>query len=274
MSAEDNLRRGDLDAALQELQQQIRKEPAVSKHRVFLFQLLVVLGQWQRAKTQLDTLRDLDAATLPMVETYREALRCELLRAAVFAGRRTPLLFGEPQQWAAEMVHALALAAKGEAAAALAMRQKALDAAPAVPGRIVTGAAAADDAGQPFAWLADADSRLGPLLEMIVNGKYYWVPPSAVRSLRVDAPTDLRDLVWLPATVQWQNGGEAIALLPARYPGSEGAVDPLLRMARRTEWIDQGHDTFHGLGQKVLATDIGDYGLLDVRTLTFEPAPG
>jgi type VI secretion system protein ImpE len=96
MSAQDALRRGDLDAALQQLQQQVRQEPAAGKHRVFLFQLLVVLGQWQRAKTQLDVLRDLDDSTLPMVNTYRQALRCELLRAGVFAGRRTPLLFGEP----------------------------------------------------------------------------------------------------------------------------------------------------------------------------------
>jgi type VI secretion system protein ImpE len=275
MSAQEALRRGDLEAALQQLQQQVRQEPAVSRHRVFLFQLQVVLGQWQRAKTQLDVLRDLDAATLPMVNTYRPALRCELLRLAVFAGKRTPMLFGQPQQWAADMVHALQLSAEGRAGAAHDLRQRALEAAPAVAGRL--GVARPGDGReqqqeQPFAWLADADSRLGPLLEMIVNGKYYWVPATAVRTLRIEAPADLRDFVWLPATVRWQNGGEAIALLPARYPGSEGAGDAALRLSRRTEWCDQGHDTFHGLGQRVLTTDTGEHGLLDVRQIAFEAA--
>ena len=30
--------------------------------------------------------------------------------------------------------------------------------------------------GQPFEWVADADSRLGPVMEAIINGRYYWVP--------------------------------------------------------------------------------------------------
>jgi protein involved in temperature-dependent protein secretion len=30
--------------------------------------------------------------------------------------------------------------------------------------------------GNLFAWLADADVRLGPVLEAIVDGKYYWIP--------------------------------------------------------------------------------------------------
>lgn len=272
-SAEDRLRSGDLDGALQELQKLVRREPAAAAHRVFLFQLLVVLGQWDRARTQLSVLRDLDASTLPMVDTYGAALRCERLRAAVFAGERTPLLFGEPAQWAAELVHALALAAAGRAGDAQALRARALEAAPAVPGRIEVASGGAT-AGHDFAWLADADSRLGPLLEVIVEGKYYWVPPAAVRSIRIEPPADLRDLVWLPAMLQWQNGGEAVGLLPARYPGSESTGDPALCLGRRTEWLEQGHETFHGLGQKVLATDAGEFALLDVRSLQFAPPAG
>lgn len=267
MSAEQQLRSGNLDAALQELQDQVRKEPARPEHRVFLFQLFVVLGQWERARTQLNVLRDLDAKTIPMVQTYREALRCEVLRAEVFAGKRSPLLFGEPAAWIAGMVQALSLSANGDVAEAQAMRAQALEQAPALAGVLKLAAPGADPAAtseQPFAWIADADSRLGPLLEAIINGKYYWVPWSAITSVTLDAPADLRDMVWLPAHFRWTNGGEAVALLPARYPGSE-AADPALRLARRTEWIDAGDQEFRGLGQKLLATDAGEHGLLDVR---------
>ncbi|MBK8096563.1 MAG: virulence protein SciE type [Planctomycetes bacterium] len=275
MTAEQTLLAGDPAKALSELQQRIREEPAVARHRVFLFQLLSVLGQWDRARTQLDVLRDLDPATVPMVKTYREVLRCEVLRAEVFAGKRTPLLFGEPAQWAAELVSALKLAAEGKVAESQALRARALEAAPATPGTLTLsvkahGGGAHKDESQPFEWIADADSRLGPMLEAVVNGKYYWVPFTAIAELRLEKPTDLRDFVWMPASCRWTNGGEAVALLPARYPGSERAT-AALQLGRATEWQDLGHDLFAGSGQKLLATDNGEWGLQDVRAVRLRP---
>ncbi|HCK80355.1 MAG TPA: virulence protein SciE type, partial [Candidatus Competibacteraceae bacterium] len=80
MQAEQSLREGRLQDALAELQAQVRKEPANPKYRIFLFQLLAVQGQWERALNQLNVVGEMDAASLPMVQTYREAIRCELLR--------------------------------------------------------------------------------------------------------------------------------------------------------------------------------------------------
>ena len=97
-------------------------------------------------------------------------------------------------------------------AAAQELRDKAYEAAPAVSGKI-------NDT--PFEWIADADSRLGPMLEAVVNGKYYWVPLSAIHELLIEAPSDLRDLVWIPANFTWTNGGQVGWLIPTRYPGSE-----------------------------------------------------
>ncbi len=39
-----------------------------------------------------------------------------------------------------------------------------------------------------------------PVLEAMVNGKYYWIPFSRLASIVIEAPADLRDRVWLPAT--------------------------------------------------------------------------
>jgi type VI secretion system protein ImpE len=276
MSAEELLRAGNLDGAQQELQQRIRREPANASHRVFLFQLFAVTGQWDRAKTQLQVLRDLDPKTIPMVQAYSQALRCEVLRAEVWRGSRTPLVFGQPEEWIAGMVQAAALSANGKVAEAQAMRAQALDQAQPSAGRIEIadpGKAADPKAAplaQPFTWIADADPRLGPLLEAVVNGKYYWVPWTAIASLTFEAPADLRDFVWLPATVKWQNGGDAVALLPARYPGSETAANAALRLGKRTEWSDAGHDEFRGSGQKLLATDGGEFAMLDVRRITID----
>lgn len=261
MSAEQAIRDGDLSGALAELQAQVRNDPANAKHRIFLFQLLSVQGDWDRAARQLNLLGDLDAATLAMVQTYREALRCEKLRAGVFEGKHTPLVFGDPTQWVALMIEALRVAGQGDQAGAQRLRGEAFELAPTVQGKIN------DDA---FEWVADADSRLGPMTEAIINGAYYWVPFERIKELQIEPPADLRDVVWMPAQFTWANGGGTVALIPTRYPGSESDERAQIRLARRTEWLEQGEDVYVGLGQRMLATDQGEYPLMDVRTISLD----
>lgn len=260
MSAEDLLREGNLEAAKAALQETVRREPAVPKHRVFLFQILSLLGDWKRAMTQLEVLRDMDASTLPMVQTYGSAIQAELFREEVFAGRRAPLVLGEPEGWLAALMQALTLTAEGKVDQAEPLRARAFDEAEAFPGTID---------GAPFEWIADADTRIGPVLELIANGRYFWVPFSRIAELKLEPPTDLRDFVWAPAQIVLGNGGDVAALIPTRYAGTPGSDDSL-RMARRTEWRDLGGGCFAGLGQRMLATDAGEFPLLDVRHVSLE----
>jgi type VI secretion system protein ImpE len=265
MLAKDSLKSGDVGRSLHDVQDEIRRRPADVKNRILLFQLLVLVGDWQRAVNQLQVIAGLDAAALPMVHTYREAIRCEVLRAKVFAGQATPLVFGDPQQWVALLLEALRLTAEGNHQQAQQLRDQAFDRAPAIPGTVD---------GQPFAWIADADPRLGPVLEMIVNGAYYWVPFGSIGKLAVDQPADLRDLVWATVQVTWSNGGDAFGLVPTRYSGSEANADAQIQLARKTEWSELAPEMFCGQGQRMLATDEGDYSLLDVRTIILETATG
>jgi type VI secretion system protein ImpE len=258
MAALDALRDGDLDKALAELQQEIRQSPADARLRVFLFQLLTVQGQWDRALVQLNTAAELDPIALAMAQMYREALRCEVFRADVFAGKRSPLIFGEPPAWIGWLVEAQRLTAEGLHEAAGKLREQALEAAPATAGTI-------DE--RPFQWIADADPRLGPVLEAIVAGRYFWIPVQNIRTIRLEPPEDLRDVVWMPAQFTWSNGGDAVGLIPTRYPGSERSADPLVRLARKTEWVGVAEGVQLGLGQRLLATDEDDFSLLDVRRI-------
>jgi type VI secretion system protein ImpE len=65
MGAEEALKQGDLDAALADLTDRVRRSPADARLRTFLFQLFAVLGQWDRALSQLDVAGELDAAPWP-----------------------------------------------------------------------------------------------------------------------------------------------------------------------------------------------------------------
>jgi len=258
MQAEQSLHEGRPEEALKQLQEAVRKEPANPKLRIFLFQLLTVLGRWDRALTQLHVAGDLDNGNLLMVQTYREAIQCELLREAVFAGKRTPLLFGEPQRWMALLVEALRLDADGHFVEAKALRGEAFDLAPAISGTIN---------GAEFEWIADADTRLGPTLEAIVNGKYYWIPYQQIAKIELDEPVDLRDVVWMPALFTWSNGGQATGLISTRYPGSEKSEDAMIQLARKTEWEEFTENAYRGIGQRLLATNVDDYALMDVRNI-------
>jgi len=265
MLAEESLRAGNLKEALTQLQGQVRAEPSNSKHRVFLFQLLAVLGEWERALTQLEVLGEMDAGTLAMVQAYREPLKCESVRSAVFEGRQSPTIFGEPEHWMALQMEALKLTATGHYAQGRQLRDEAFELAPTTSGSVD---------GKPFEWIADADARLGPMLEAIVNGRYYWIPFHRIRRIQIEEPADLRDVVWTPVHFEWANGGEMVGMIPTRYPGSEASDDPQIRMARKTEWVERDEETFFGLGQRMLATDEGEYPLIDARAIELTPAVG
>lgn len=257
-AAELSLRNGDPAGALAHLQEQVKLQPANAKLRVFLFQLLCVLGQWERALNQLKVASGLDPAALAMAQMYGEAVRCEAIRADVFAGRKSPMIFGQPEQWLALLIESLLVSGQGEAARAEELRLRAFDEAETSTG---------DLNGQPFEWIADADSRLGPVLEAVINGRYYWVPFARLAAVTLEEPEDLRDMVWAPAQFQFENGGELLGLIPTRYPGSERSDDGQLVLARKTTWNEVSPDAHHGLGQRIIATDGGEVPLLEVRQL-------
>jgi len=257
--AEQSLKGGDPVAALAHLQEQVRAKPADPKLRIFLFQLLCVLGQWERALNQLDVASGLDPGALAMAKTYGDALRCEAVRDDVFEGKKSPMIFGQPEQWLALLIESLLVAGNGEHERSRQLRSRAFEDAPASQGEID---------GRPFSWISDADSRLGPVLEAVINGRYYWVPFSRVTTIQIEPPEDLRDMVWMPAHLQFENGGESVALIPTRYPGSETAGDGLIALARKTVWEEMAPDMHRGLGQRIIATDTGDAPLMEVRAIS------
>ena len=261
LQAEELLRKGKLDEALAKLQDQVRDDPAKAELRMFLFQLLSVMGDWKRAMTQLNVAAELDGEKMLVAEICRPALEAEPFRAAVFKGQKSPLVFGEPEEWVSWLIQANELLAGGELAAAAKLREQAFEAAPAVSGKLN---------GKDFAWLADGDTRLGPIIEAVIDRKYFWVPMTRVKTIRIEEPKALRNMVWAEAQFTWTNGGHAPGLIPTRYVGSETCDDSGLRLGRGTNWqeLEGGH--FVGLGQRMLATDNGEYPLLEIRSIMLD----
>jgi type VI secretion system protein ImpE len=129
--------------------------------------------------------------------------------------------------------------------------------------------------GKPFADLRDADPRIGPRLEIIVGGRYTWMPLEHLSSLTMEAPKRLRDLYWAPVhieTTQALGGYGGEALLPVLTPLAFQHPDEKIRLGRVTEWIELSTGDEAPQGQKFLLVDDEEFPLLEVRELQIQAA--
>jgi type VI secretion system protein ImpE len=265
MKAQELFDAGQVGEALRSLQDEVRQRPGDLDLRVFLFELLAVAGQWERALTQLDVLTSMEPKAVAFARLYQPLARAEILRAQIAAGGAAPVIFGEPELWMAEALHGNALLAKGQVAAAGQALQSALNASPKTRGSVN---------GSACEWLADADLRFGPFLEAVIEGRFFWVPFFRIRKLSTQPPKRIHELLWLPAGFTWTNGGEAVGFVFTRYPGTEKEPDNDLKLNRKTDWRSLDGGVTLGLGQKLIASDKEDYPALDIRQLELEGTGG
>jgi len=260
MSEKKLLFSGTIAGSLEDLKEKIRKAPARPELRTYLFQLLCVIGDYDRAMTQLNVAADMDEENKLMAQACGPLLNCEVLRQEIFNGQHSPLVFGEPEEWMGLMIQALMLDGKKGHKAAKDIRNKAIELAEPISGEINT---------EPFEWLADADSRLGPVLEIIVEGRYYLTAMSNIKKIEIAEPRDLRDVIWLPVSVVWKNDGQSVGFIPTRYQGSVETQEDEVLLGKKTIWKEVYKDVFFGQGQRMLATESKDYPIMDVREINF-----
>lgn len=266
----------------------MRAKPQDVQARWLLFELLCVLGQWERALKQLQTWAGLSKNFDSAAHVMRGLIKAERQRMEVFAGQAEPATIAVAQAgapapnadneapdaqalaWMADLADALRLVASaqgGGAADALeasdATREAALSQVPDTPG--------SSNLQPSFNWIADSDSRLGPVCEVILIGAYRWLAFDDIRSITKAAPERLLDLVWSQVDIVLRDGTPLTGYMPMRYPVHEGDRDALL-MARETVWHETGRTGVHGRGQKMWMTDAGDMALLDLRECRFGPA--
>jgi type VI secretion system protein ImpE len=262
--ADELLRAGDLQGARASLVETIKRAPADQPARLFLFQLLCLTGEWDKAKTHLRALTSVSPEAQMLAVNYNMAIDAELNRQEVFAGKAPAALLVGDSAWAGDLAAALGAQADGRVEEAETRRTLAFDAAPDTPGEID---------GVAFEWIADADIRFGPAFEAIIAGRWGLVPFDAVDRIESEGPRDLRDLVWLPAQVHFRTGTSVNALLPTRYPGTETDGEDALKLARGTIWREEAWGQ-SGLGQHVWSlSDGSEVDLLSLRRLAFGARP-
>ena len=253
MIADDLLSSGDLAGARAALVETIKRAPEDGRARMFLWQVMAVQGDWDKAAVQLRSLASVAGETQMLATVYSQAIAAEKQRAEAYGGRAPLPVLVSSSPWIDTLAQGLAALARGEAEEGAHLRDEAFDAAGDTPGEID---------GHRFGWIADVDPRLGPCFEAVAAGRWGLIPFEAVSHIKTEGPRDLRDVVWLPVELTLRSGQSAAALLPARYPGAETAADSL-KLGRSTEWQDDVP-----FGQRTWATDDGgERGLLEFREI-------
>jgi len=249
---------GDLGGTQSTLVQGVRENPGDAGMRMFLFQLLLLTGEWDKAEVQLRALAQLSPDAQMLAAVYGQAIAAEKTRADAFAGKAPFVSLRGRSSWLSDLCGALAALSRGEGREAEALRDKAFDEATETPGHWGETA---------FKRISDSDSRFGPAFEAIVAGRWGLIGFDEISSIRSEGPRDLRDIVWLPVEMTFRDGQSAAALMPARYPGTEAADDDAVRLARSTLWRD-GALGGEGIGQRLWFLDDGsEFGLLSLRNL-------
>jgi type VI secretion system protein ImpE len=254
---DDLLRSGDLDGARAALIDAVKRAPSDPSARMFLWQLMAVSGEWDKAVNQLRTLAQLSAEAQMLATVYHQAIEAEKVRADAYAGKTPFNVLVSSSPWIDTLALSLAATAAGNAAEGARLRDEAFDEAGDTPGAIKD---------EKFAWIADVDSRLGPCFEAVVSGKWGLIPFEAVSRIKTEGPRDLRDVIWLPVELSLRSGQSAAALLPARYPGTQDCTSDL-KLGRATAWRGEGDDEVP-VGQRLWTTDSGlEFGILDFNEL-------
>jgi len=261
MNAKELLDAGRLTALVELLNQEVRAHPADAKLRTFLFDALCFAGDYERAQRQLDALEGLNTQLESGIAIYRKLLAAEQSRLAVVSESQLPVFLLEPPTFASLYLAALHRLREGDAADARALLTQGMEHQPAASGQID---------GQKFTDFSDADPFLSPFLEVIVNERYAWVPFVQIKRFKIDTPKHLRDLLWVPATLETVGGPSGSVLLPVLYSGSFRCPDEQVRLGRATEWDDVGENLVRGRGQRMYLVDDGERPILQCREIEFD----
>ena len=236
VSAEELLRAGKLEDAIELVGAGLRANPADARQRTFLFELLCFSGAHDRADKQLDVLAGASREAGMGALLYRAALSAERTRQEMFQEGRFPQGGPTPKPVSGTL--------NGRPFQTL------LDADPRVGARLEVFAA-----GQ-YLWIP---------FEHVATIRM--APPKRLRDL-LWAPAVVRT----GAGFQGVELGEV--LLPVLAPLSWQHGDNAVRLGRVTEWAELEDGTAVPLGQKLLLADGEEVPILELRELDITQTAG
>jgi type VI secretion system protein ImpE len=261
MTAKELFDAGDLTAAIAKIGDELKNDPADTRRRTFLFEMLCLSGDLDRAAKQLDVIARGGAESEVAVQQYRGALQCEKLRRLCFTDGLRPGLPKNIPAYTDMHLDAINHIRQNRVDEARALLEQAAELRPEVNCAIN---------GDMFDDIRDADDLMAPFLEVFTLNNYSWVPWEMVATVTIPPPKHLRDLIWTPAMVELTIGSLGEVLLPALYAQSYSHTDNQVKLGRATAWRADIEGLALASGQRLLATGDRDWPLLEIREIQCE----
>ena len=254
-----------LGDAMTEMENAGRQNPSALSHRMALFQILIINGAWERALKQLYTCYRLSNSLSKIAETYGDLIRAERQREKVFSEKGTPAFLGEKPIWMEGLIQSIEYQQQEQYDLADTLRLQAFEQISDVVCTIETASNVFE-----VPWLTDMDSRIGPTVEIMYCGRYFWVPMQQIQNIRFYPIENLRDLVWRAIEIQLTDSDDVMqAFMPARYPYSYLAGEDE-KVSKITTWQMQGQTGNCGFGQKMWMSEGYDFSINECRSLIFK----
>jgi len=256
----EQIKSGELLKARSWLIEEIKKNPGAPRLRTLYFQVLIFLGEWEKARKHLEAVPVTDEGVKQALEIYKSLVAAEQERLRVRQLEAEPSFLPEIPQYYPLYLAGVKCLAAGDA-------DGVRDAFQQIDSQLddLTGTVN----GKEFTGFRNTDSALGYFLEAFVHGRYVMVPYEEIREILMNAPETLYDLIWPQAALTTWSGLSMNCFLPALYPESYQQEDELLKIGRVTDWVSLGGGFVKGLGQQVF--DIGgeDMAILEMREIQF-----
>lgn len=275
---------GQLQAAIDHLQQALRQKPAAHDLRACLVELLCIDGQLERADDLLSTLARQQPDWLPGLANLRQLLRAQQARLALRQGKLADGVVAQAGP-SLEALLALNLCLSSDSLPANKENNKCLspdnssdnneclspdnpdntednkvclsqsDESPLDEASRAAGVLEAER--QPCRFQADGeageirdcdDSLNGYLEGLGTDGCYYLWQWSEIEAIEFHAPGTPVELVWRRATVDTADGRQGEVFIPLTYVAS---VTDAQKLGRETDWVQVTPALVTGVGQKL-----------------------
>jgi len=261
-TAKELLDAGKLQAAIEELTGRVKASPSDMRQRIFLFEMLLFAGDWDRAERQVDVIAHQSLESGLGVQVYRNNIKAERDRSRLFSDGLRPNFISDPPTYVELHLSAINRLREGDVREARETLDRAEEERPAFKGAIN---------GQEFSDFRDYNDLVGPVLEAIVQDQYTWIPFEQISRLEIGAPKQLRDLIWTPASIEATDGTSGEIYIHTLYEGSGNHSDDQVRLGRMTAWRDAGESLYLASGSRLFLIDGEDRALLEARTIELAP---
>jgi len=253
---------GDLSGAIQAALDVVRAKPTDSAARIFLFELSVFAGDFDRADKQLDVIGHQDATAMIGSMIYRQCLAAERDRLKFFGEGLKPGILAPPPAYIEDLLNANNRIREGSIFEARSILDTLEEERPAF---------AATVNGETVEDFRDYSDPTMCIFEVIFKDTYTWLPFENVVKIEFFEPKTLRDLYWRQANVEINTGTNGEMFFPALYADSWRSSDDAIRLGRKTDWLDLGEDLYTGQGVRSFWMDGKDRSIMDLRTIEFTP---